>query len=495
RELVGANVSHLTPEPIRSMHVMFMERFLETGQESMLNRTTALLAVNKMGQLIPVLGALRAMDGGFGSLFQEVITSDNFILFNPRTLVATAACGRSHTLMGSTPTMLAEAGVPLLRHFPHAALMLVRGMQEKGSLPSTWTNPLGELEDLEPAGTDGSSFALLQNLSPEFVSELRSKRQPVLGVYEDEEKDPVTVACTIKCHVSFLSFPSGWPNSSNSVTKETHTGYQSPSTKAIVRLLSHEKMPTLGVIRWRPMASNAHFRKVRPVDRAVLESFVSRTTESDTVVSYEVRPSSDSGPAVSSFHGTPRDSPRPLPQSLDIPTSTADAKQPKQVKLVLPTASATSVGVESKESPVGLDVDEERKDGSIDARSVTEDDIDRFLRDNTNAEESVTMANTLNAVNLEGRDMYHNPTFQDKNADVELTIDKIQSLDKGPGPGSVASGGKSSTGTGTTSTSMMEDVRNSLEGKAGFIEPELSRLRKGLVSILLLVFALAVASA
>ena len=70
RELLEQDVSALIPEPIGRIHQGFLNKFMETGEETFMGTTRSLLVMKKSGEMFPCLMTITNMQDMFGALFQ-----------------------------------------------------------------------------------------------------------------------------------------------------------------------------------------------------------------------------------------------------------------------------------------------------------------------------------------------------------------------------------------------------------------------------------------
>ena len=103
REVVGRNISTLIPEPIASVHQRYLEAYLTSGKEVMLNTTRTVFGLHSRGHIFPMNMGLRAMHPGFGALVQAIPSEDNFILVRQQDLRLCACSLESLAMLGVTP--------------------------------------------------------------------------------------------------------------------------------------------------------------------------------------------------------------------------------------------------------------------------------------------------------------------------------------------------------------------------------------------------------
>jgi len=81
REVIGKNISVVCPEPMSAVHNKFIEKFIETGEEHVINTSRVYLGLHRNGHLLHMSANVRPMEDGFGAVLEEIITSQCHILF------------------------------------------------------------------------------------------------------------------------------------------------------------------------------------------------------------------------------------------------------------------------------------------------------------------------------------------------------------------------------------------------------------------------------
>lgn len=123
RELIGKNIDALLPEPLASVHQRFLERYMQTGREIVVNTSRVLMGLHRNGHLILINGNIRPMENGFGGVFEEVATSQAFLFFmgEPSRWRVTGACKTSMALLNISSTDLKNGSVTMDRLLPGIA--------------------------------------------------------------------------------------------------------------------------------------------------------------------------------------------------------------------------------------------------------------------------------------------------------------------------------------------------------------------------------------
>jgi PAS domain S-box-containing protein len=102
RELIGRDIATLLPEPIAGVHSAFLHKYQATGREVVVNTSRILFGQHRNGYIFPMSGNVRPMEEGFGGVFEEIATSQAFIIFVGDALKwrVTACCKISGALLG-----------------------------------------------------------------------------------------------------------------------------------------------------------------------------------------------------------------------------------------------------------------------------------------------------------------------------------------------------------------------------------------------------------
>lgn len=121
RELIGQNINELVPAPMDAFHQRWLERYMETGVEYVVNTSRMYFALSKDKVLLPLKGNIRPMDGAFGGVFEEQRTSQGFLFFLGPIAKwrVTSACKISQSLLGIKPNDLDAGAVTMDRLLPH----------------------------------------------------------------------------------------------------------------------------------------------------------------------------------------------------------------------------------------------------------------------------------------------------------------------------------------------------------------------------------------
>jgi hypothetical protein len=98
RDLIGQSLNIIIPEPIASVHQLYMRNYVRTGREVMMNSSRTMFGKHKQGYLFPLLINSISGENGFVGMMQRLHTSDEFIWFYSKSLViagATQDCMRA----------------------------------------------------------------------------------------------------------------------------------------------------------------------------------------------------------------------------------------------------------------------------------------------------------------------------------------------------------------------------------------------------------------
>jgi PAS domain-containing protein len=81
RELMGRDIALVVPEPISSIHHIYVNKYQETGQERITNRSIFAFGAHRSGYLFPMRMNARSNGDDFQCVVDEVITSTFFAFF------------------------------------------------------------------------------------------------------------------------------------------------------------------------------------------------------------------------------------------------------------------------------------------------------------------------------------------------------------------------------------------------------------------------------
>ncbi len=120
REMMGRDMSALLPEPIASVHSLFLKSFLRDGKIKVINTTRVMFGVHRAGHIFPMRGNIRPLEDGFVGVFESIPTQQSFLVF---TGAASgwrlhAACAASMTALGLEPAEVRAGGYSLRAILP-----------------------------------------------------------------------------------------------------------------------------------------------------------------------------------------------------------------------------------------------------------------------------------------------------------------------------------------------------------------------------------------
>jgi len=120
RDLLGKNINVLVPEPISTIHQKFLEKYMATGEETVVNTSRIYFAVHRNGHVFPISTNIRPMEEGFGGVLEEIVTSQGFIFFHGTAgkWKVTAACKNSMNFLDISPQLLANGSVSMDKILP-----------------------------------------------------------------------------------------------------------------------------------------------------------------------------------------------------------------------------------------------------------------------------------------------------------------------------------------------------------------------------------------
>ena len=82
REIVGRDMSILLPEPVASVHSVFLKSFLRDGRIKVINTTRIMFGVHKSGHIFPMRGTIRPLEESFVGVFEAIQTNQSFLIFS-----------------------------------------------------------------------------------------------------------------------------------------------------------------------------------------------------------------------------------------------------------------------------------------------------------------------------------------------------------------------------------------------------------------------------
>jgi len=127
--LMGHTVSNILPEPIRSQHDMYLNRFAATPKSytRVLNRERAVFFQRQDGSIVPAWQTIiesppdeRTFEPRFTSVLREIVSEDEYIMFSNLSngFKLYAATQRSVNLLGVSHDQIADGRVSMLTNFP-----------------------------------------------------------------------------------------------------------------------------------------------------------------------------------------------------------------------------------------------------------------------------------------------------------------------------------------------------------------------------------------
>jgi hypothetical protein len=99
----------------------FLEMYLQSGKEFMLNSTRIVFGLHSGGTIFPMHMGVKAMQPGFGALVLPISTEDGFIIFMKTTGSITACCAESLSVFGLPASALTNEAITVSRWVPNFA--------------------------------------------------------------------------------------------------------------------------------------------------------------------------------------------------------------------------------------------------------------------------------------------------------------------------------------------------------------------------------------
>jgi PAS domain S-box-containing protein len=120
RELVGKNIDNVVPDPIAGVHQRFLEKYIATGEETVVNTSRIYLGLHRSGYIFPMSCNVRPVENGFGAVMEELTTSQASIIFMGAwgKWKVTACCKTSMALLGMTVTEVKAGHIFITKLLP-----------------------------------------------------------------------------------------------------------------------------------------------------------------------------------------------------------------------------------------------------------------------------------------------------------------------------------------------------------------------------------------
>lgn len=115
REMIGRDMSVLLPEPISSIHSIFLKSFLRDGKIKVINTTRIMFGVHKQGHIFPMRGNIRPLEESFVGVFEAMQTDQSFLIFSGKSSNwrLHAACAPSISSLSLDPVDIRNGGYSL----------------------------------------------------------------------------------------------------------------------------------------------------------------------------------------------------------------------------------------------------------------------------------------------------------------------------------------------------------------------------------------------
>lgn len=148
REVLGKNISVVVPDPMGVAHTKFIEKFIETGEEHVINTSRVYMGLHRNGHLLTMSANVRPMDDGFGAVLEEIVSSQCHIIFQGSwgRWKVTGACKSSMAYLDIRPEDLKSGNV--------SAVTLIPGLVNDGSTAVNNLNSMYNVEDMQQRTED-----------------------------------------------------------------------------------------------------------------------------------------------------------------------------------------------------------------------------------------------------------------------------------------------------------------------------------------------------
>jgi len=116
RELLGRDINTLVPEPIATVHPLFLNNYMQTGTEVVINTSRVYFVQHRGGHMLPAAVNIRPMGDEWAAVMEEFTAPRHaFIMFTgPETgWRVTAICRRVPTLFSTSPPEVAAHGTSM----------------------------------------------------------------------------------------------------------------------------------------------------------------------------------------------------------------------------------------------------------------------------------------------------------------------------------------------------------------------------------------------
>lgn len=101
--------------------VRFLEMYLQSGKEFMLNSTRIVFGLHSGGTIFPMHMGVKAMQPGFGALVLPITSDDGYIIFMKSNGSITACCAESLSVFGLPASAITNEAITVSRWVPNFA--------------------------------------------------------------------------------------------------------------------------------------------------------------------------------------------------------------------------------------------------------------------------------------------------------------------------------------------------------------------------------------
>jgi hypothetical protein len=137
RELLGKEMSLVIANPIAAIHPKYLSGFVQTGITRISGSSRNLFVLHRSGHIVPIMGIVQAVGDQWLVAFEEVSAPHIafvWVLDGTSNWRISAACRRSMSLFGISPTSLRSGGVSMTNYCENMQSLIARVVEYPGSV-------------------------------------------------------------------------------------------------------------------------------------------------------------------------------------------------------------------------------------------------------------------------------------------------------------------------------------------------------------------------
>jgi hypothetical protein len=137
RELIGKEMSLVIANPIAPIHPKYLSGFVQTGVSRISGTSRNLFVLHRSGHIVPIMGIVQAVGDQWLVAFEEVSAPHIafvWVLDGTSNWRISAACRRSMSLFGISPTSLRSGGVSMSNYCENMQSLISRVVEYPGSV-------------------------------------------------------------------------------------------------------------------------------------------------------------------------------------------------------------------------------------------------------------------------------------------------------------------------------------------------------------------------